>query len=128
VAFRGRGLDESGATTASADSTWEFTFSRYTEDVAAQRYDTVTVVVPGSGATSATQAVSTDVALSPVENWDNASDGASPDSPDFLAPLKAAGASTANAIITLAQGTVRVDAGGKHVQYDTAEGTFGKVQ
>jgi hypothetical protein len=128
VGFRGKSLDESGATMASADSTWEFTFSRYTDPTPSQRYDLVTVVVPGAGNTSATQSQSTDVAMSPVENWDGATDAGTPDSPDFLAPLKNAGVSTKGAIITFAQGKVRAEAGGKSVMYDVAEGTFGSVQ
>jgi hypothetical protein len=128
VGFRGRALDESGATTAVADSTWEFTFSRYADDSAEQRYDVVTVSVPGVGNTAAVRALSTEVGLSPIEGWDAASDGATPDSPDFLAPLKAAGASTQNAIVTLSQGHVRAEAGGKFVMYDVAEGKFGPIQ
>jgi hypothetical protein len=127
VGFRGRALDESGATTAVADSTWEFTFSRYADDSAEQRYDVVTVSVPGVGTTSATRALSTEVGLSPIEGWDAAADSATPDSSDFLATLQSAGVSTQNGIVTLSQGRVRVEAGGKAVVYDVAEGKYGPL-
>lgn len=128
VGFRGRALDDNGATTANPDSTWEFTFSRYADPTPAQRYDVVTVTVPGTGNTSAIQSQSTDVALSPVESWDNATDASTPDSPDFLAPLKNAGAKLAGAIVTFSQGKVIAEAGGKSVIYDVSEGTYSEVR
>ena len=66
--------------------------------------------------------------LSPIENWDAGIDPASPDSKDFLAPLKAAKVSTAGATISLDQGVVTIKAGGKTTTYSTSEGTYSPVQ
>ena len=128
VAFRGKGLDESGTTTAVPESAWEFTFSRYLEDLPSQQYNVVTVTVPGAGATSVAERTSEDPHFSPIEHWDSVTDGAAPDSPDLLAPLKAAGVTTTGAVISYEQGKVKAEAGGKSVTYDPVERTFSPVQ
>lgn len=128
VAFRGKGLDENGNTTATAESGWEFTFSRYAEDLPSQKYEVATVTLPGTGASSLAVKASEDAALSPIEHWDAAKDGASPDSFDLVAPLKASGVATAGATITFSQGTVKVEASGKSVSYDPGERQFSPVQ
>lgn len=128
VAFRGKGLDENGNTTASAESGWEFTFSRYAEELPSQKYEVVTVALPGAGASSLAVKESEDATLSPIEHWDGAKDGASPDSFDLVAPLKASGVATAGATISFSQGMVKVEASGKSVTYDTAERQFSPVQ
>lgn len=128
VGFRGKALDEFGTTTATAESGWEFTFSRYAEDLPSQKYEVVTVAVPGTGATSLTASASEDAALSPIEHWDAAKDGTSPDSSDLLAPLKASGVATSGATISFAQGLVKAEASGKSVTYDPGERKFSAVQ
>ncbi|MFN3432614.1 MAG: hypothetical protein ACK46X_22035 [Candidatus Sericytochromatia bacterium] len=127
VGFKGKGLNE-GSTVVAPDSAWEFTFSRYAEGEVSQKYDIVTVSVPGAGATTMTASVSTDATLSPIENWDAALDGNSPDSNELLAPLKAQGVATLGAMLTLSQGKVKAEAGGKSVVYDTAESKYEPVQ
>ena len=69
-----------------------------------------------------------DALLRAIENWDAGIDPASPDSKDFLAPLKAAKVSTAGATISLDQGVVTIKAGGKTTTYSTSEGTYSPVQ
>jgi hypothetical protein len=124
VAFRGRGLDENGGTIAANGSDWEFVFSRYAESGPSQRYEVVSVLVPGAGQTRVTSLESTDPAMSPIENWDQAAEGSSPDSADLLAYLKGKGVATAGATITFAQGVVRIEAGGKAYAYSPTEGDY----
>lgn len=129
VAFKGQGLDAEGTTVPASGSHWEFTFSRYAEGGPSTRYQIASVLVPGTGPTRLTVTESEDVALSPIERWDNAlTDTLTPDSQEFLKPLKEAGVPTAGATITLRRGEVLVTAGGKSTTYDTQEGTFSPVQ
>lgn len=128
VRISGRHLDATGATVPTGESLWEFVFSRYAESVATQKYETVTVLVPGTGATQVLRGESADPALSPIEHWDDAIDATSPDSEELLAPFKRQGLPTAGAEIAYAQGKVTVTAGGKQLTYDTAERTFSAIR
>ncbi|MDB5095935.1 MAG: hypothetical protein JWM80_356, partial [Cyanobacteria bacterium RYN_339] len=127
VAFTGRALDMDGNTTAAVGSDWTFTFSRYLDSQPNQTYETVTIFVPGTGAVTRTLGTSKDPVLSPIENWDAAMDGTSPDSKDFVAPLKAKNIATAGASIELKQGVITIKAGGKTTTYNTADASFASV-
>lgn len=129
VAFKGQGLDAEGTTVAASGSQWEFTFSRYADPGPSTRYQVASVLVPGTGPTRIAVNESQDQALSPIGHWDAAmSDPQTPDSPDLLAPLKAAGVQTAGAVITLREGVVTITAGGKSTTYDPIEGTYAPVR
>jgi hypothetical protein len=127
VAFSGRALDMDGNTTAAVGSDWTFVFSRYQDSQPTQTYETVTIVLPGVGAATRTLGTSQDPSLSPIENWDAATDGGSPDSKDFVAPLKAKNVNTAGASIQLKQGVVTITAGGKSTTYNTSDASFAAV-
>jgi hypothetical protein len=127
VAFTGTALDQDGKTTPATGSAWTFVFSRYTDTQPTQSYEIVTIVVPGAGSVTRTLGTSQEPALSPIENWDAALDSASPDSKDFVAPLKAKGVATAGAQITLKQGVITIQAGGKTATYNTADASFAAV-
>lgn len=127
VAFQGTALDQDGQTTAATGSAWTFVFSRYLDTQPNQSYETVTIVVPGVGSVTRTLGTSQEAALSPIENWDGALDASAPDSKDFVAPLKAKGVATAGASISLKQGVVTIQAGGKTTTYNTADASFAAV-
>ncbi len=128
VAFKGRALDENGATTAANGSDWEFVFTRYAEAIASQRYEYASIVVPGIGVTRLSRGVSEDAAMSPIENWDAAEDGSSPDSFDMLTPFKAKGLPAAGATMVLSRGLVTIQAGGKSTTFNTLEGSYTPIQ
>lgn len=127
VAFTGQGLDENGNSTPAVGSGWTFTFSRYADVSPTTRYEIVTVSVPGVGSTQLTDELGTDQNLSPIENWDAGMDAASPDSKDFLAPLKAKKLSTVGAKISLSRGVITIEAGGHSTTYNTTDGSFAAV-
>lgn len=127
VAFSGTGLDENGNSTPAVGSGWSFTFSRYADVAPTASYETVTIAIPGVGTTSVSDTVSQDADLSPIENWDAGTDPASPDSKEFLAPLKAKNLATAGASIVLKAGVVTITANGRSTSYNTVDGTFAAV-
>lgn len=127
VAFRGERLDDSGRTVAAHGSAWTFTFSRYNAPPPAADYDVVEVFVPGTGYTALGSGVSSDLAVSPIENWDGLFAEGAPDSAELVWPLKAKGVAVNGASISLAKGVVTIQADGKTATYSTAEGAFSAI-